>query len=124
MLITARRLVARIMFIVMLATFASPTLGWGMVATHDQLSHGLIDAHAGEVHDDHHHHDGHDDNTQHQDPHSSIGHLFTHMPAGLFGAPPLIIQPSAQPDIFFVRQSVRAVALEPPLRPPKASLSC
>lgn len=124
MLITARRLVARIMFIVMLATFASPTLGWGMVATHDQLSHGLIDVHAGEVHDDHHHHDGHDNDPQHQDPHTSIGHLFTHMPAGLFGITSLPIQQQAQPEVTFLRQSVRAVALEPPLRPPKASLSC
>jgi hypothetical protein len=123
MLITARRHVARIMFIVMLATFASPTLGWGMVAAHDQLSHGLIDAHAGEVHDDHPH-DGHDSDDQHQDPHSSIGHLFTHMPVGLFNITSLTFQPQAQPETAFLRQSVRAVALEPPLRPPRASLSC
>lgn len=121
MLITARRLVARIMFIVMLATFASPTLGLGMVASHDQLSHGLTDAHE---HEGHHHHDEHENDTQHQDPHCSIGHLFTHMPAGLFSITSLIIQPQAQPEITFLRQSVRAVTLEPPLRPPKASLSC
>lgn len=126
MLSRTRRLISRIMLIMMLATFVSPTLGWGMVATHDQLSHHAADkhAHAHDWQDDHHHHDGHDDNAQHQDPHNSIGHLLTHMPVSLFSVMPLIIQPAAQTQIVFVRQTVRTVALEPPFRPPQASLSC
>ena len=124
MLITTRSLVARIMFIVMVATFASPTFGWGMVATHDQLSHGLAGVPDGEDHGHQHHshHDEHD--AQHLNPHSSVGHLFTHMPVGIFSMATLPIQPQAQPEIFFLRQSVRAVAFDPPLRPPKASPSC
>lgn len=118
MLITVRSLIARVMFIVMLATFASPTFGWGMVATHDQLSHGLSGTHVGEDHGGHHH-DEHDVN-----PHSSIGHMFTHMPVGLTSITSLAIQPQAQPEPAFLGQSIRVVALEPPLRPPKTALSC
>lgn len=124
MRITAQRLLSRIMFIVMLATFTSPSLGLGMVATHDQLSHGITSFDAGKWHDDHHHHEPHDDDAQHQDPHSSIGHLFSHLPISLFGISPLVIQPQAQPEVSFLRQPFVTVALEPPLRPPKAFLPC
>jgi hypothetical protein len=129
------------MLVVMLATFASPSLGQGLMTTHiwgatdsslatqHPSSQAATDSPASVSHDDHHrhHHDQHDgqhdDGAQHQDAHGCIGHLFSHMPIGLFGVSTVDIQPQAQPRTTFLRQPVVRMATEPPLRPPKARLS-
>lgn len=102
----------------MLVTLLSPALGWGMVATHEQLSHGVEDHHIDALHHDQHDHDEHHDE-DHQQAHSSIGHLFTHMPIDLFIIPTLTIQPQVHPKTSFLRPTFMAVAIKPPFRPPK-----
>lgn len=110
--------VARALLLIMLVTLLSPALGWGMVATHEQLSHGMENHHIAVLHYDDHHHDRHHDE-DHQQAHSSIGHLFTHMPIDLFIAPSLTIQPQIHPKTIFLRPAFVTVAVKPPFRPPK-----
>ena len=118
-------MIARLMLSVMLATFVSPSLSWGMIATHEQLSHGITDIGHEAQHGDHHHghgHDYHQDDDSHQNPHSYIGHLFTHMPVGLFSISTLVIQPPTKSRITFLQHPLVTVDFAPPLRPPKPLL--
>lgn len=81
-----RLLTSRLLLAVMLLTFLSPSFGWQVVAGHDLLSHEAV-AEAFE-HSPHDHDDGHDGHDQppahgheHEDAHSMIGHVLSHMPA-------------------------------------------
>lgn len=108
--------VARVLLTVALITFLSPSLGWQLVATHDELEH--MSAHVAS-------HDLHDDSGnrehEHHDAHGFIGHLFGHLPVFL-SAPPIL--PKADParsDFADVALVVVHIALEPPFRPPRRS---
>lgn len=119
------KLLLRFVLLVMLATFLSPSFGWGMVASHDQLEHAF----AGPEHvSTGHGHPGHDatdtqsDSQDHQDAHTSIGHLLTHMSAGLFEMPRLDIPPRAQAELPAPSTLVLHIVPKPLFRPPRALL--
>jgi hypothetical protein len=114
--------VAKALLLVMLVTLLSPALGWGMVATHEQLSHGTASHDIEAAHQHEHHHDEHSGD-EHQHPHSSIGHLFTHMPIDLFDITALSIQPQIHLKTSFLRPAFVTVAVKPPFRPPKPTSS-
>lgn len=124
MLKPLRRIVSRIMLLVMLATFVSPSLSWGLVVTHEPSSHGISGSNHEELHGGHIHGYNHDEenDVQHENPHSYIGHLFTHMPAGLFSISTLVIQPQTPSKVAFLQEPFVTVDLAPPLRPPKPFL--
>lgn len=122
--IRARQLLTHALLALMLATFLSPTLGWGMVASHDTLAHGISAVERVDLHHDHDHHQPSipDDTHDHQDAHTSIGHLLSHMPASLFEVPRFGVVPTGNSAIAFLYQPVLQLNPEPPLRPPKAPL--
>lgn len=105
------RLVSRVVLLVMLATFLSPSLGWQMIASHDQLAHAAASHGAGADHD----HDGRGD---HGDAHSSIGHVFTHMPMNVvaisFVVPPAGKNLAPLPPKFSVPDTPCEALFKPP----------
>jgi len=110
----------RLMLVVMLVSFISPSFGLGLIASHDQLSHQFV----GLEHTDH----GHDqsgtqhDSPDHQDAHTSIGHLLTHLSISFFELPRMGIPPIAQTELPVLDARILPVALQPPFRPPRAFL--
>lgn len=118
-------LAGRLLLEVMLLTFLSPSFGWQVIAGHDLLEHGPV-----AVEEEHHPHarDGdHDDHDQpiphghdHEDAHSMIGHVLSHMPAVTVSAalpPPLPHQPVLQggePSL-----AIPTVHPDLPYRPPQ-----
>ncbi len=117
----AQQFLLRFMLMVMLASFLSPSFGLGMIASHDQLAHGLVGlAHAGHNHG----HTGPQHDAQdHLDAHTSFGHLLTHMSAGLFEMPRLAIPPLAQAELPLSESLVLNFESTPPFRPPRAVIS-
>ena len=113
-----RQSIARFTLAVMLVTFLSPTLGWAMLASHDELAHAaaaLADHDA--THSDDHDHGlpaGHD----HADPHSFIGHLFSHMPFSV--ASVLFLPPGdgIASRLIAETETIASANLKPPFRPP------
>jgi hypothetical protein len=110
MIFRVPKLASRILLFVMLATFLSPSLGWQMIASHEQLEHAgvslAISDHANE-------------NDDHSDAHSSIGHVLTHMPIDL-GAT-ITIRPSLgkEPEPLSPQFSPRDTPPKAPFRPPR-----
>lgn len=80
-----RQLIARMTFLLMMATFLSPSLGWQMAVVHEHEGRHLVLAEP-----DHHHvhvsGSGHEHmaaQEKHEDAHSMMGHLLGHMPLSL-----------------------------------------
>jgi hypothetical protein len=117
-----RTSIARALLIIMLVTLLSPAMGWGMVASHEQLSHGAESHDIETSHHDEHQQDQHRDE-DHQQAHSSVGHLFTHLPIDLFIISTLAIQPQIHPKTSFMRPAFVTFAVKPPFRPPKPTAS-
>lgn len=117
----ARQLYSRILLVMMLATFLSPSLGWGMVASHEQLSDSITAADNTDFAHDHDHPSVPDDSHDHQDAHASIGHLLTHMSVSFFVPFCLDILPVAQSKSPFLHLAVLQADLEPLLRPPRTN---
>lgn len=123
-----RLLTSRLLLVVMLLTFLSPSFGWQVVAGHDVLSHPPVPAEAGHAahahdadHDDHHQAPARCDGHDHEDAHSMIGHVLSHMPALTLMAalpPPVPHQPvlqGAEPSL-----AIPSFTPELPYRPPQA----
>lgn len=123
-----RLLTSRLLLVVMLLTFLSPSFGWQVVAGHDLLVHEAVAA-EGEHHP--HDHEGeHDAPKQpvphghdHEDPHSMIGHVLSHMPATTLSAtlPPQLphqpVQQGVEPSL-----AIPSFLPELPYRPPQPPL--
>jgi len=108
------------MLLTMLATFASPSFGWGMVTGH-------IDVPAG--HDHHHsvmpdHESDHAalpaDDADHKDAHTSVGHVLGHMPLNVAASSVTPLVPYGQEKPLFVSPNFPVVGYKPPIRPPRA----
>ena len=109
-------LASRVLLIAMLATFLSPSLGWQMVASHEQLEHaGVAVTVAG------HDHDG--DHDDHADAHSSIGHVLTHMPIDLAATTTIRFSPGNESELLPPQFSVHDTPPESPFRPPRPLFS-
>lgn len=114
-----RRAVALLVFASLLASFLSPAFAWQMKASHAELAHhGVVDHGPDHGHD--HDHDHHPGGPGHADPHSLIGHLFSHLPMLptqiAAWAPPA--EAGFTAPAVFVRIAVRVP--EPPFRPPRS----
>ena len=110
------RSVSRVTLTAMLLTFLSPSMGWQLVATHEELEHASSHVTPAHVHED-----AGDSEHEHHDAHGSIGHLLGHLPAFL-PAPPILPKADLALSIFIdVAPVVARVALEPPFRPPRRS---
>lgn len=112
-----RRILAAVVFASLLASFLSPAFAWHMKASHDELAH---EAHAPATADGHDHPHDRDASHEHTDPHSQIGHLFSHLPSlpseTIAWAPPAasgLVTPA--PVVHIALRSP-----EPPFRPPRA----
>ncbi len=69
----------RLLLVVLISTFMSPSFSWEMMDSHNEetnLSMMGDTAHSEEIEAHHHHHGGEDDAA-----HSQIGHLLSHLPA-------------------------------------------
>ncbi len=109
-------LASRVLLFAMLATFLSPSLGWQMVASHDQLEHaGVAVSVAGHGHDD-----DHDD---HADAHSSIGHVLTHMPIDLAATTTIRFSPGNESELLSPQFSIHDTPPESHFRPPRPLFS-
>ncbi len=105
----------RLLLVVMLATFLSPTLAWHLHAGHHEIS---ADADAGNGHD----HGGSSRAASDAlgDAHASIGHLLGHMPMHLSRPEVLLpvveeVVPSAE-----VSSLLLSAQASPPYRPPSS----
>ncbi|MGH8727950.1 MAG: hypothetical protein ACREV9_07295 [Burkholderiales bacterium] len=107
--------VARVMLFVILATFLSPTLGWEMIASHDDLAHSDRSMNASVTDHDY---DGSPKDHEHENPHGFIGHLLTHMPLSFSSAPQIAALPPNRADLPDPLYSVGHNFPEPPFRPP------
>ena len=112
-----RILATRILLFVMLATFLSPSLGWQMIASHEQLAHAGSALPVITYGDDH---AGHDDQS---DAHGAIGHLLTHMPMDLLATATIRFSPGAECELRALPFSFHDTAAEAPFRPPRSYLS-
>jgi len=104
----------------MLVTFMSPTLGWAMLASHDELAHSgaALTDHDALPADAQDHDHGLPANHDHADPHSFIGHLFSHMPfsvASSFFLPP---RDGIEPRLPMTSETTVSAGIKPPFRPP------
>ena len=114
-----QKITLRLLLLVMLASFLSPSFGLGLVASHAQLAHMTVGVDA----DHEHGQPGPQHDTQeHKDAHSSIGHLLTHLSVGLFEMPRLGFSPQVQ--TYFPEQDSLVLhrVTQPPFRPPRAFL--
>lgn len=112
--------IARFTLAVMLATFLSPTLGWAMHASHDELAHAaaaLADHDATQA-DEHDHDHGLPAGHDHADPHSFIGHLFSHMPFSVSSAFLLPPAEGVASRLIVAADRIVSASLKPPFRPP------
>lgn len=117
----SRSLYARFLLVMMLATFLSPAMGWGMTISHGQPLHADIEmdkAHVGHHHS-HNHHPSGQALEDHQAAHSLIGHLLSHMPVDLLASASLAIVKPSQIAPAFLHVPLVPRYLEPPLPPPK-----
>ena len=106
--------VARVLLVVLFATFLSPAMGWAMVADHHELEHAAaLAGHPEPGHEDH----------EHGDAHMWFGHLLGHLPAvsaarsGVAACAAL----EARPVELWIAGS--SFLPDPPLRPPLTLLS-
>lgn len=113
-----RQVFGRGLLVVMLTTLLSPTVGWGMVATPDQLAHAGVSKSI----DEHDHDHGPLDNHDHQDAHSFIGHVLTHMPFGYCYELQVSVTLGKQPEFPDQQFSIRRATLVRPFRPPRSFL--
>lgn len=105
---------SRVILVVILATFLSPTLGWEMIAGHE-LAHS-------DTNDADHNHDRDPKSHDHKNPHSFMGHLLTHMPMGFSSAPQIDAAPSVIADLPDPLYSEEYNFPEPPFHPPYATV--
>lgn len=116
-----RQFFSRLMLAVMLVTFLSPLMGWGMIASHEQLSHSTNGVENTVFVNDHHRPVAPDVTHDHQDAHTSIGHLLTDMPVGMFATPSVGILSVTQVKLPFLNLAILHVDPEPLLRPPRTT---
>lgn len=109
-----RILASRVLLFAMLATFLSPSLGWQMVASHEQLEHAGVAVSVVDHEDDHH---------DHGDAHSSIGHLLTHMPIDLAATTTIRFSSGTEAELLSPQFSLHDTPPESPFRPPRPLLS-
>jgi hypothetical protein len=106
-----RTAASRLLLFVLLVTFLSPSLGWQLLASHEQIEHERIEhAHAPAAL-----HDNHDHET---DAHGHIGHLLTHMPVHISTVTPPAPAPGATPGPSAPSLSTTFRDSEPPHHPP------
>lgn len=112
------QLTSRLLLVVLIGTFMSPSFAWQMVDSHSESADtsAVVDEtmhHENYVH--HHHHD--DDNA----PHGQIGHLLSHLPVFIYEAA-IIFLPASAPVAYPARHTITAYAdAEPPFKPPRAA---
>lgn len=113
-------LTIRLLLVVLLATFLSPSFAWQAVASHEASAH----ADSGVVADDVDHH--HEADAHHHDhdeaAHGEIGHLLSHLPVVVPDSTPLL-PPAATPIAYPARHHTFPHAdPEPPYKPPRSVL--
>lgn len=123
------RRVSRLLLVVMLSTFLSPSFAVGMLSTHDQLEHSNAQLTADIEHD--HHDDADHDNVDHdamehaahdhEDAHGFIGHLLGHMPIVMSGTTPVSFPPAVQSHHADPKTTVSFTLPDPPFRPPRST---
>jgi hypothetical protein len=110
------RLTARLVLLVMLATFLSPSFAWHMHAGHHEIEHSPY----GQPHDHDQDHDGNTraDGEVANDAHASIGHLLGHLAMQLCSFQFLLpVAERFAPHVDAPVVALTAVT-SPPYRPP------
>ncbi len=118
--------VAHLLLSVMLVTFLSPSFAAGMLSSHENLEHRNVqnivssdDWHGDAEATDHAHavatHSAH----EHEEAHSVIGHLFSHMGTATSGTLAVLMAPALQSRLSYLKPHSYFTALDPPFRPPR-----
>jgi hypothetical protein len=110
-------LTLRLLLVVLMGTFLSPSFGWQMVASHGESDHASVAVMADHA-DIHLESDGRDHD--HDDvAHGQIGHLLSHLPVFIYETAP-ILAPAAVRNAYPVRRHTFSYAdTEPPFKPPR-----
>lgn len=117
------RLTCRITLVLMFMTFLSPTFGWQLVADHEELAHSSPTS----FFEQEHHHPEHADiidvssvhGHEHEDAHSMIGHMLSHMPISMVSPFEFAVVRSGMLTHTAPPLSVRLRLPEQPFRPPQ-----
>lgn len=118
------RRVSRLLLVVMLCTFLSPSFAVAMVSTHDQLEHISVQL-AAEIEHDHHDEGDHDATApaahehEHEEAHGFIGHLLGHMPVVMSDDAAVFFPPVLQAHLSAPKTTISFTLLDPPFRPPR-----
>lgn len=113
-----RLFISKLLLMVMIGTFFSPSIGLAMTAAHGQHGHAESDAMRDDDHERHHEQIPH----EHHEAHASIGHLLTHLQADLSGDIRFAFEPQAEPALPALQFTLPRSVYEPPYRPPKSAL--
>jgi len=111
------RSASRLVLAAMLFTFLSPSFGWQVNATHDEIEHAFADV---AVEQGHEHGSGTSDDHE-GEAHGAIGHLLGHLPAFLSSSPAVPDVPPVSSYFAEIAPQWHRIAFEPPLRPPRFS---
>lgn len=112
----------RLLLVVLIGTFMSPSFAWQMVDSHSESADTSVVAgntghHESYMH--HHHHD--DDNDDDDAAHGQIGHLLSHLPVFIYETATIFLSATA-PVAYPVRHTITFYAdAEPPFKPPRSS---
>lgn len=113
-------LAVRLLLLVLLATFLSPSIAWEKVAGHGAMAH--VGAALAVDEGDHHHEGGGHPAHGHDDAaHGQIGHLLSHLPVLSADIPPLLPATSGGVAYPAPLHAVSYADPEPPYKPPRSA---
>jgi hypothetical protein len=111
----------RLLLVVLVCTFMSPSFAWEMMDSHSDETGLLVmgdTEHYKDVAPHHHHHDG----TEADSAHSQIGHLLSHLPAVMHQIELMPASLSTSIGIPAKIYSLIQADTAPPYKPPRAFL--
>jgi len=115
----------RLLLVVLISTFMSPSFAWQMIDSHHETTIASFidnDDHHHHEHDLHHHYH-HDNDAEGDDDsaHNQIGHLLSHLPAVLHE---VVVLPASSPESITYpsfHSTFAYTATDPPFKPPRFS---
>lgn len=115
----------RLLLVVLIGTFMSPSFAWQMIDSHNETTIASVVGN-----DDHHHHENDLYHHHHEDDgdgdvdtaHGQIGHLLSHMPAVLQEVKSLPLSPADSIAFSACLRTFAFAATDPPYKPPRPIL--
>lgn len=109
----------RLLLVVLLSTFISPSFAWQMIDSHADSSVAVSGhSHDEDMYHHHHHHDA-DGDEEDDNAHGQIGHLLSHLPAVMHEIASL---PSSETSLSVFATCIVVLIFtttDPPFKPPR-----